>query len=520
MSSKLRIACFLGFFLCHVNGSFLFSQADDFTNGKIINSDTKTPVPFATIRLRANQLGVYANADGDFRISTNPEFRNDSLIITCIGFTQASYAIIDLQKNTVNKIFLSPIVYGLNEVKVVANRKKIYPLALIRRAIRYIGVNYPEKPYNFISYYRDYQKRGNDYINLNEAIVQTLDNGFNTKSVSNKYRLLDFKKNTDFPRVDISPYYSFDSTDVKNRYKKIPDATLGDQYGNELFILMVHDAIRNFNKRSFSFVETFSTDFIKNHKFSDPVKVFDNNLLLYRIDFTGRENVTGDLTKISGSIYIQPDDYSIHKLEYSCYYKNEADVPKLMFNIDVEYGYENSIGPPMCLKYISFNNYFKVTDFSDTSIFKVTETYFDKQTNLQPTAVIVFNNPIDPLSAVNKNNYEVTVGKRKRKINHIQVAGKRLLIRLDNDKTTASRDSSCELNIKVIKDVNGNILGKRQTLELYQYRELFVQEYNKPLNISDTCYMQYLPLDQNCISKYTGKEKYWMNTPENIKKSK
>jgi hypothetical protein len=60
-------------------------------------------------------------------------------------------------------------------------------------------------------------------------------------------------------------------------------------------------------------------------------------------------------------------------------------------------------------------------------------------------------------------------------------------------------------------------VDKRKSIDLYQYRELFVQEYNKPLPLKDSCYMQYLPIEKNCISKYSGNEKYWMNTPENIK---
>ena len=54
-------------------------------------------------------------------------------------------------------------------------------------------------------------------------------------------------------------------------------------------------------------------------------------------------------------------------------------------------------------------------------------------------------------------------------------------------------------------------------MELYQYRELFVQDYNKSLPYQDSCFIQYLPLEQNCISKYSGNFNYWMNTPENIK---
>jgi len=513
-SRFLLISLFLTW---QANSVLLYPQSADYIDGKVINSTTSDPVPFATIKLKNNQLGVYANAEGDFKIARNAEFQNDSLIVTCIGFKQTSLAFNNLNEKNVNKVFLDPVIYGLGEVKVIASRSKLNSVAIIRRAIRKIVNNYSVNPFNFIAYYRDYQKRESNYLNLNEAIIQTLDNGFNSESLSNKYRLLDFRKNTDFPRMNVSPYYKiFSSSDLNNSEKTIPSAILGDQFGNELFILMVHDAIRNFNTRSFSFIETFSTDFIANHTFSEPEKVFNNNLLLYKIGFEARRKVTGDSLQASGTIYIQPKDYSIHKLEYSCYYKTKGEGLKKMFNIDVEYGYENSVDSLMCLKYISFNNFFKVVDPEDTTYFRVLNSYLDTQSNIKATLILHFNNTIDPVSASRKGNYEIMAGKKEVKINHIQVTGKKLYIRLKDDDLKAG-SNSIRVNVQNIKDINGNILDKQKSIELYQYRELFVQEYNKPLPLKDSCYMQYLPLEKNCMSKYSGNEKYWMNTPENIK---
>jgi hypothetical protein len=520
MVTNLRLLLISIFLIWQTNSILLYPQLVDYIDGKVISSTTSAPVPFATIKLKYNQLGVYANAEGDFKVAQNPEFQNDSLIVTCIGFKQRSLAFKDLSDRTSNKIFLTPMVYDLGEVKVIASRARLSGAAIIRKAIRRIINNYPVNPYSYIAYYRDYQKKENNYINLNEAIIQTLDNGFNSESISNKYRLLDFRKNTDFPRMNISPYYGLsDSHDSNNSNKTIPDAILGDQYGNELFILMVHDAIRNFNIRSFSFVETFSTDFIMNHSFSEPVSVFDNNLLLYKIDFEAKYRLTGDSLQASGAIFIQPKDYSIHKLEYSCFYKNKGEGLKKMFNIDVEYGYENSDDSLMCLKYISFNNIFNVMDSDDNTYFRVMDSYLDNHTNLKSTVVLYLNNMIDPVSASRKEHYEIMVGKKAVKIDHIQVTGKHLYIRLKDNDLKNGLDS-VRVTVRNIKDVNGNILDKRKSIELYQYRELFVQEYNKPLPLKDSCYMQYLPLEKNCLSKYSGNEKYWMNTPENIKINK
>jgi hypothetical protein len=512
------IIIFSSLFLAY--SQIVFPQTPDFLEGKVINSTTSKPVPFATIKLKTNQLGVYANADGDFRISRNIDFQKDSLIISCIGYKQTALAYKDLSEISVNRIILTPILYGLQEVKITASRRKVSPLVMIRRAIRNIENNYPDKPFNFIGYYRDYQKKDSNYINLNEAIVQTFDNGFSTESVSDRYRLLDFRKNNDFARMNITPYYDLlGDNEFNNTKKTIPNAVLGDQFGNELFVLMVHDAIRNFNIRSFSFVEVLSNDFIYNHIFSEPVTVLNNNILLSKISFIGRPIVTGDSLGISGAIYIQPRDYSIHKLEYSSYHLAKKKEPKQLYNIDIEYGYNNTDGSKMCLKYISFNNLFKLTDTTDYTYFRVLSSYVDTSQNIKPAVIVKFNNKIDRKSASRRENYSIKAGKREVKISSIQVVGNTLYLRFKKEDVS-KEENRLQIVIKDVKDVDGNVVNLWKKREMYQYREFFVQDYNKVLPYMDSCFIQFLPLDQNCISKFSGNFNYWMNTPENIKKIK
>jgi hypothetical protein len=143
------------------------------------------------------------------------------------------------------------------------------------------------------------------------------------------------------------------------------------------------------------------------------------------------------------------------------------------------------------------------------------DSNLDTHSNLKPTVILHFNNKIDPVTASRRENYEIKIGKKEVKIDHFQVTGKYLYIRFKDDDLKEVPDS-IRVTVRNVKDIDGNILDKRKSIELYQYRELFVQEYNKPLPFRDSCYMQYLPLEKNCISKYSGKDKYWMNTPENI----
>ena len=318
----IRHLIFIGL-LFSISHPVIYCQQLDYIRGKVINSKTSEPVPYATVRLKNSQVGVISNAEGDFRILNNPGFQSDSLIVSSIGFHWLSVAFSVLKTSVVNNLKLVPNIYGLNEVRIIARKKRLSPEMIIARALRNIKKNNPAIPFSYVSYYRDYQKDSSNYLNLNEAIIQTLDKSFAYTSDSNSYRLLDFKKNMDFVRMNITPYYDLPETDHSDAwFKRIPHAIVGDQYGNELFILLVHDAIRNFDKRSFSFIETLTQDFIRNHRFSSPMGIYDGSTLLYKIGFTAKRQITGDTILAKGAIFIQPDDYSIHKLEYSASFLN------------------------------------------------------------------------------------------------------------------------------------------------------------------------------------------------------
>ena len=96
---------------------------------------------------------------------------------------------------------------------------------------------------------------------------------------------------------------------------------------------------------------------------------------------------------------------------------------------------------------------------------------------------------------------------------YIKVNGPNSYLRVRDDNFMPEEIDSCYLNTKNLKDINGNILGKRRDLELRQFRELFVQEYNKPLEIKDNYFIQAMPLEQNRISNSDKSGRFWMNTP-------
>jgi len=494
--------------------SNLLAQSDNFLVGKVFDAVTKEPLPFATIVLKKNCLGVFSNADGSFKISNNPDFQTDSLIITFIGYQRTAIAIRSMEENSIRKIYLKPSTIQLAEIEIVARHKKLNSKTIVRRAIRNIRKNYPVKPYNYISYYRDYQKKEGTYLNMNEAIVQTLEEGVNKSSAMNKFRLLDFRQNKEFQRLDISPYYdTIPSPDFDNPNKFIKFGNLPDQGGNELKILLIHDPIRNFEAETFSFIHTFRTDFIRNHLLSEWIPVYDNNILLYKIDFKPQHLFTGDSLLVTGEIMIHPKDYAIYRLKYSGTYLLKDGSNKKMFDIIIEYGREKAVNALMGLKYISFNNIFNVVDKADTTFFKLVGACVQPGDLSNSNIILEFNHIPDIASASNKDCYEIFSDLNKAKISKITVKDNQVLIKIIPMASNLKTLPKIDISVKGIRDINGRILNVKKNLEFYQYRELFVQEFNKPITFRESYFLQNAPLIENQTSRYLGDQKYWMNTP-------
>jgi hypothetical protein len=510
-ASKLILVLF--FLFGQLISHSLSAQTPVFFEGVLYDQTTSETVAFAQIRLKIKQLNIYSNSEGAFRLPNNSDLQSDSIFITCIGYKKYSIAFHDLNHIGITKIYLTPSTDRKN-VKISVRDGEVNSISILRRAIGNLSIRYPATPFSYVSYYRDYQKKDSTYINLNEAIIQTFDSGFARASIMNVYRILDFRKTPDFPRLNmIQAKTDPEFTDLNIFDKLIPETVSYYEYGNELLTLSAQDPIRNFNLRSFPFVEIFSQNFIDNHNFSPPSEAFNDKLRLFKIIFNGKTAITGDSLLVTGAIYIQPDNYSIHKMEYSCYNNNAGIRLKKLFSVSVEYGNDNPGDSLMHLKYISMGRLYKVFDTEDKSYFRLRNSGWDIITNINPTLTLSFNNRVDPATARMKENFLIRIGKREIQIKNIQVVGENIYLRFNKEDVKDITDS-VEVYVRVLKDQNGNTLDKRIPIEVYQYRELFVQEYTNSPSFPYSGIVKDLSNLRDTIPMKERKKKYWMNTPK------
>jgi len=490
---------------------------DTATKGKIVDSQTNLPVPFASIKIKAKMMGVVSNSNGEFQIPREFSDVADSIVISCIGYTTKIVSFRDLQESAFNLIKIEPSVFSLDEVVITPKKKKkLSASKVLNMAIANLRVNYPQEPYSYIGYYRDYQLSDTNYINLNEAIVEVHDQGFSTDDfMETAIELLDYNKNIDFPR-DSSTTQPYDNEPGKygrGKNKYIPNAVLSPLGGNELSILRLHDAIRNYKQFSYSFVDVFVDDFEKNHFLKLEENVNLDTITLYCISFKSKYDASGPRNFSEGRIFIENQNFAIHKIEYSTYNKTMKET-QLMYNIQTEYF---RVEPYMYLNYISFNNGFKTHNDTD---FKVIEISYRKEKN---SFVLDFNAIPEKISVTDTSNYVFTIEHKQLRIQQAHLTGDRqVTLFLDNPSAAHlanfSDEMSSKLNLstKNIRDVNNRELDKVTNSTVFQFRELFVQKVfpGKPAPIRGEFINKSAPLSPEVVSKSPKEDKdFWMNSP-------
>ena len=386
---------------------------------------------------------MIADIDGFFRIPIEYRDRGDTLKITSIGYQTKLVPLQALDEETLNIISMNESVESLSQV-VVKGRKRAttggpidgyYVNDIIRLAIENIPNNYPTEGHSYVGYYRDYQIRDEEYINLNEALIELFDKGFLTDKYShiqNQMALYSYKPNYEFAR-DTTTTIAYNN--IRKEYNiKVDASAFGS---NEMGIVNHHDPIRNYNNRVFSFIDVLEKDFLKNHFFVYEGEVELDGIRLYHIKFNAKVEMKPKNYTSKGNIYIEKYNFAIHKLEYSGFNQKEAKaafdlispvVIKALpsefqknkvpfFKINIEYKRNDD---KMCLNYISFKNTFDVT--IPKLNMRVLKLKYEP--NFLNALTFEYNEILAPSVLKNPKNYELSYGGKKLKIINIEIFDK------------------------------------------------------------------------------------------------
>ena len=524
--------------ICLLSSIFLTAQ-EDFIKGRLSDAQTGEPIPFATVRLMGKAVGVISNQDGGFRIPVEFKEESDAIEISSMGYTTKMVKFASLSTAMINDIRLDAYVFELEGSVVRAKLKKLAARDIVRYAINNIKNNYPQSKFGYVGYYRDYQLKDSHYVNLNEAIIEVIDQGFNSSDAkTSRFLMHDYRRNLDF-EIDsfaAKPY------DYREFDKIVPSATIRSYGGNEFVLLRVHNAIRNHSVDSYSFIHELAKDFIKNHIFQKGRKTYYDNRAVYQISIFREDLNFG----VRGTIYIDESNFAIRKLNYSVFklrrnakkfvgnesrgarrleIPNKASDNDLLFEVVVEYSSTKS-EDKMYLNYISFHNQFMIKRPPKFQIEEVTLDIASKHIEIK------LNRPLANLDDLKLRDFKIyylnkRVGIESAKFHKsnntlvLQVlpseSKKKIIEKLFSTGFDKKKEEF-SLQLNKLKDAEGNLLEMRKEEYLDQFREFFVQEIvaEREEVVADDHYLKLnRPLHDSTqyIYRESRSKDYWMNTP-------
>ena len=139
-----------------------------FLSGKIIDQKKNAPIPYASVSVFNKPIGTITNNDGEFLLKLHPDYIQDTLVISSMGYKQIfmpAYQLLDEEL-----IQMEQISIRIREVKVTSTT----PEKLLENIRANVSKNYTAYPRLMSAFYRETVKQDDDYINVSEAVMEIL----------------------------------------------------------------------------------------------------------------------------------------------------------------------------------------------------------------------------------------------------------------------------------------------------------------------------------------------------------
>lgn len=134
--------------------------------GRIVDSETGEPLPFATVAIRNKPRGTVANIDGYFSLAVPMNILTDTLTVSYLGFLNR---LIPLSETLGNDFTIS-MFRDYIPIPEIIIRSQI-PQEIIKRAVLSIPANYGTTPASLWAFYREGVRKGKELQVYSEAVL-------------------------------------------------------------------------------------------------------------------------------------------------------------------------------------------------------------------------------------------------------------------------------------------------------------------------------------------------------------
>ena len=205
-----------------------------FLHGKIVEERRERPIAYASISVLDKPIGTISNADGDFLLKLHPDYIRDSVVISCMGYSQIripAYKLLDE-----DLFIMEPFSVRIKEIKVTATT----PDRLLKNIRENLEKNYSTQARLLTAFYRETVQQDDNYINVSEAVIEILKSSYSNTSRSDLVRLVKGRKSP-----DVQPFrwlnfklqggpFTIIQLDVVKTMENFLDETTQNQYKYEI----------------------------------------------------------------------------------------------------------------------------------------------------------------------------------------------------------------------------------------------------------------------------------------------
>lgn len=254
------------------------SQKVRYITGKIIDVETREPLPFATVGLKNKGKGTVSNINGEFGLKITPDFLNDTLSVSYLGYLRKEITVRNSFKSDFT-VSMKREYISIPEI-IIRNQN---PLDIIVHAYKSIARNYGNSPAAMTGFYREGVMKKTELQTYSEAILQIYKSSYSGSLLGDQIKVYKSRKLENLNRHD----------------------TLAIRLKAGLSTCLELDGAKNI----FDFLNN-TNDY--SYRLTDIVTYDDETA--YAIEFEQHSDV--ELPLFKGTIYINTVDYGILNAEF------------------------------------------------------------------------------------------------------------------------------------------------------------------------------------------------------------
>jgi len=251
------------------------TEAVNYITGIIIDDASDEPLPYATIGLKNTGRGTVTNNSGDFGLMITPDYLNDTLSVSYLGYIGREIPV----KQALGNNFTIRMIREFISIPEIIIKTQV-PQEIIYKSNSAISQNYGNTPAMLTGFYREGVMKKRELQTYSEAILEIYKSAYTGSLYGDQIRIFKSRKIENIDRTD----------------------TLAIRLKAGLSTCLELDGVRN----TFDFMAKSSMPEYS-YRITDIVTYDEESA--YVIDFEQREGI--DLPLYRGSVYINSDDFAI-----------------------------------------------------------------------------------------------------------------------------------------------------------------------------------------------------------------